>query len=319
MSDRPTSASTDEHGLSGIQEQLALIEPDNLRRLEQPLRFGFADRSSSRKGLEIAAGFAIADRLGSIHQTHGTTIGRHGYMLIVWLGSRWLQMEAPGTTAVPFNQYRLLRDFGWQDAGKPARQALRKTILNLQEARWEGVVNDAVTGRKTHEDHFGIVERVLWPVATNGRLERSGYIFLGSWFLEQLRNEAGEWLEWAIVRDLPPIARKFYGLLENDRFSHQDGQQESQAYNLASPLFSTLGSSCARERDNVAAVMRACEAIESLDGRYRFTRERVLDPQSGWVSQVVVSRTKRKRIVPFQRSRKPVGALPTNPVSSSTG
>jgi hypothetical protein len=313
MSIRPKATAPDENGLSGIQEQLALIEPDNLKRLEQPLRFGFADRSSARKGLEIAAGFAIADRLGAIRQTQGSGIGRHGYMLIVWLGSRWLQMDAPGATAVPFNQYRLLRDFGWQDAGKPARQALKRTILNLQDARWEGEVNDAVTGRKTHEDHFGIVDRVLWPVASNGRLERSGYIFLGSWFLEQLRNEAGEWLDWAIVRDLPPIARKFYGLLENDRFSHRDGQDEWQAYTLTGPLFATLGSSCARERDNVAAVMRACEAIASLDTRYGFAKERVLDPRAGWVNQIVVSRTARKRIVPRQGSRRPAQLAANTP------
>ena len=107
MSSRPPYIVHDESGLSGIQEQLALVEPDNLRRLEQPLRWGFADRSTARKGLEIAAGFAIADRLGEIRQTQGPAIGRHGYMLIVWLGSRWLQLEQPGATAVPFSQYRL--------------------------------------------------------------------------------------------------------------------------------------------------------------------------------------------------------------------
>ena len=298
MSSRPPYIVHDEPGLSGIQEQLALVEPDNLRRLEQPLRWGFADRSTARKGLEIAAGFAIADRLGAIRQTQGPAIGRHGYMLIVWLGSRWLQLEQPGATAVPFSQYRLLRDFGWGNAGKPARQALRRTLLGLQEARWEGEVNDALTGRKTYEDHFGIIDRVLWPVAPNGRVERPGYIFLGSWFLEQLRNEAGEWLDWAIVRDLPPIARKFYGLLENDRFIDRDALKEWQAYPLSAPLFATLGSSCTRERDNVAAVLRACEAICALDARYEFRRERALDARHGWVNQVVVSRTQRRRVGP---------------------
>ena len=296
--------SSDEPGLSGVQEQLALVEPDNLRKLEQPLRWGFADRSTARKGLEVAAGFAIADRLGAIRQTQGPAIGRHGYVLIVWLGSRWLQLEQPGATAVPFNQYRLLRDFGWGDAGKPARQALRRTLLGLQEARWEGEVNDATTGHKTHEDHFGIIDRVLWPVATNGRLERPGYIFLGSWFLEQLRNEAGEWLDWAIVRDLPPIARKFYGLLENDRFSNRDAAGEWQAYGLNPQLFASLGSSCARERDNVAAVMRACEAIAALDPNYRFRRERVLDTRSGWVTQIIVNRTPRRRADPRSGPRR---------------
>ena len=35
-----------------------------------------------------AGGVLIADRLVSIRQTAGPAIGRHGYMAIVWLGSR---------------------------------------------------------------------------------------------------------------------------------------------------------------------------------------------------------------------------------------
>src|SRR5262249_5312862 len=252
----PRASASDEAGLTGAQEQLALCAPDHLRRLEQPLRYGFADRTSARKGLEVAAGVAIADRLGAIRQTAGPPIGRHGYMAFVWLGSRWLQLEQPAAAAVPFTQYRLLHDFGWGDSGQPARQALKRTLLNLQEARWEGEVNDPTTGRKTHEDHFGIIDRVLWPVVREGRVERLGYIFLGSWFLDQLRHEAGAYLDWAIVRDLPPIARKLYGLLENDRFEARDADREWQAYWLGPPFFASVGSTCARERDNVAAVSR---------------------------------------------------------------
>lgn len=298
----PERHDVDEVAITGVQEQLALIQPQAMRRLEQPLRSGFADRATARKGLEVAAGFAIADRLGSIRQTQGQAIGRNGYMLIVWLGSRWLQMEAPTNTAIPFSQYRMLQDFGWGDAGKPARQALKRTLLALQEARWQGEVNDAVTGKKTHEDHFGIIDRVLWPVTNNGRLERPGLIFLGSWFLEQLQNEAGVWLDWGSFRELPPIARKFYGLLENERFVQRDGEMEWQAYALAAPLFATLGSTCARDRDNVAAVMRACEAISQVDPTYRFTRERVLDARAGWINQVVVARRPRPK-TPRQKAR----------------
>jgi hypothetical protein len=60
----------------------------------------------------------------------------------------------------------------------------------------------------------------------DGRLERLGYIFLGSWFLEQLRHEAGVYIDWEVLRDLPPIARKLYGLLENDRFEEGDAGEE---------------------------------------------------------------------------------------------
>jgi hypothetical protein len=291
----PRASGGEEVGLRGAEEQLALCEPDHLRRLDQPLRYGFADRSSARKGLEVAAGVAIADRLGAIRQTAGPPIGRHGYMAIVWLGSRWLQLEHPAAAAVPFTQYRLLHDFGWGDSGRPARQALKRTLLNLQEARWEGEVNDPRTGRKTHEDHFGIIDRVLWPVVKDGRVERLGYIFLGSWFLDQLRHEAGAYLDWAIIRDLPPIARKLYGLLENDRFEPREDGAEWQGYWLGPPFFASVGSTCARERDNVAAVMRACEAIAAQDPRYRFERERIL-MEGGWTQQLVVSRGARPRV-----------------------
>lgn len=274
----------------GAEAQLALCAPDHLRRLEQPLKYGFADRSSARKGLEVAAGVAIADRLGSIRQTAGPPIGRHGYMAIVWLGSRWLQLEQPAAQAIPFTQYRLLHDFGWEESGKNARQALKRTLLNLQEARWEGEVNDSLTGKKTHEDHFGIIDRVLWPVVQEGRVERLGYIFLGSWFVEQLRHEAGVYIDWDVLRDLPPIARKLYGLLENDRFEPADDGEEWQAYWLGPPFFASVGSTCARERDNVAAVARACEAIVSHPGtEYRFARERVA-VDGAWTQQLVVWR-----------------------------
>jgi hypothetical protein len=278
----------DDLRLVGPDEQLSLCGQDQLRRLEQPLRYGFADRTSARKGLEVAAGVAIADRLGMIRQTAGPPIGRHAYMAIVWLGSRWLQLEQASATGVPFTQYRLLHDFGWADSGKPARQALKRTLLNLQEARWEG------EGRKTHEDHFGIVDRVLWPVVNDGRVERLGYIFLGSWFLDQLRQEAGAYLDWEIIRDLPPIARKLFGLLENDRFEARGDGKEWQAYWLGPPLFSSIGSTCARERDNVAAVMRACEAIAIADPRYEFDKERVF-VDGNWAQQVVVVREPHTR------------------------
>lgn len=286
--EHPTAA--DDSQTTAVEAQLALCTQDHLRRMDQPLKYGFADRSTARKGLEVAAGVAIADRLGSIRQTAGPPIGRHGYMAIVWLGSRWLQLENATATAVPFSQYRMLHDFGWHESGKNARQALKRTLLNLQEARWEGEVNDSVTGRKTHEDHFGIIDRVLWPVVNDGRTERAGYIFLGSWFLEQLRHEAGVYVDWDVLRDLPPIARKLYGLLENDRFEAGADGEEWQAYWLGDPFFASVGSTCARERDNVAAVMRACDAIASHPRTgYRFVRERV-QVDGGWAQQVVVMR-----------------------------
>ncbi len=297
----PAVAVTPPPEIDTEEQQLALVSQDHLRSLHQPLKYGFADRSTARKGLEVAAGVAIADRLGSIRQTAGPPIGRHGYMAIVWLGSRWLQLEQSTATAIPFSQYRMLHDFGWHESGRNARQALKRTLLNLQEARWEGDVNDSVTGRKTHEDHFGIIDRVLWPVVNDGRTERAGYIFLGSWFLEQLRHEAGAYIDWDVLRDLPPIARKLYGLLENDRFDPGERGEEWQSYWLGDPFFASVGSTCARERDNVAAVARACEAIASHPRTgYRFTRERVA-VDGGFSHQLVVTRPAGTRTRPMRR------------------
>ena len=104
---------------------------------------------------------------------------------------------------------------------------------------------------------------------------------------------------------------KLYGLLENDRFQIRAAGQEWQAYTLAPPLFATLGSACTPERDNIAAVMRACEAISNLDPRYRFSRERVTG-ERGWASQLVAVRQPRSR----NRLGPPARAQITRPVAA---
>ncbi len=40
----------------------------------------------------------------------------------------------------------------------------------------------------------------------------------------------GVYIDWDVLRDLPPIARKLYGLLENDRFEEGEDGEEWQAY-----------------------------------------------------------------------------------------
>ena len=297
------SLGADDAGASRAAEQLALCAPDHLRRLEQPLKYGFADRSSARKGLEVAAGVAIADRLGAITQTAGPPIGRHGYMAIVWLGSRWLQLEQVAAGAVPFTQYRLLHDFGWAGSGKNARKALKRTLLNLQEARWEGDVNDSVTGRKTHEDHFGIIDRIS-VAGGQRRARRAPRLHLSRKLVPGAAAPRGGRLHrLGGASRAPPIARKLYGLLENDRFEGGEDGAEWQAYWLGDPFFASIGSTCARERDNVAAVMRACQAIEAHQKTgYRFTRERIA-VEGGWGQQLVVWRQRP------QRGRRDSGAL----------
>ena len=176
----------------------------------------------------------------------------------------------------PFTQYRLLHDFGWEESGKNARQALKRTLLNLQEARWEGEVNDSVTGRKTHEDHFGIIDRVLWPVvrtaASSGSATSSSAP--GSW--SSCATRRGSTSTGTSCGTSPPSPASCSGCSENDRFEPGDDGEEWQAYWLGPAFFASVGSTCARERDNVAALMRACDAIAGHPGTgYRFTKERV--------------------------------------------
>ena len=60
------------------------------------------------------------------------------------------------------------------------------------------------------------------------------------------------------------------------------------------PFFASVGSTCARERDNVAAVLRACEAIGGPGPGYRFT-PRAHPVDGGWTQQLVVARPRRQR------------------------
>ena len=295
LAPEPPRPPTEELQAHGAEEQLALCAPDHLRRLEQPLKYGFADRSSARKGLEVAAGVAIADRLGSIRQTAGPPIGRHGYMAIVWLGSRWLQLEQPrrgGGALHPVPPAARLRLGGVGQERPPGPQAHACSTCRRHAGRARSTT--ACTGRKTHEDHFGIIDRVLWPVVADGRVERLGYIFLGSWFLEQLRHEAGVYIDWEHparpARRSPASSTACWRTTASS--AGEDGE-EWQAYWLGPPLFASVGSTCARERDNVAAVIRACEAIAGHPtAAYRFTRERVAC-EGGFVQQLAVWRRPR--------------------------
>jgi len=58
-------------------------------------------------------------------------------------------------------------------------------------------------------------------------------------------------IDWNALRDLPPIARKLFGLLENDRFEPGEAGEEWQAYWLGPAFFASVGSTCARERDTL--------------------------------------------------------------------
>ena len=161
-----------------------------------------------------------------------------------------------------------------------------------------------------------------------GRLRTGGWSASATsssarWFLEQLRHEAGVYIDWDVLRDLPPIARKLFGLLENDRFEPGDDGEEWQAYWLGPAFFASVGSTCARERDNVAALMRACDAIAGHPGTgYRFTKERVAT-DDGWGQQLLVHRPagaagRRAPARPRPRRRLSHRAGPRRPVARVT-
>ena len=129
---------------------------------------------------------------------------------------------------------------------------------------------------------------MLWPVVYDGRLERLGYIFLGSWFLEQLRHEAGVYIDWDVLRDLPRSPASSTACSRTTASRRARTARSGRRTGSGPPFFASVGSTCARERDNVAAVARACEAVAGHPGTgYRFTRERVA-VDGGWAQQLVV-------------------------------
>ena len=213
-------------------------------------------------------------------------------MAIVWLGSRWLQLERRPPRPFPSPSTGCCTtSAGRSPARTPARPSSAPCSTSRRPAG-RARSTTPVTGKKTHEDHFGIIDRVLWPVVEDGRVERLGYIFLGSWFLEQLRHEAGVYIDWDVLRDLPPIARKLYGLLENDRFEPEGERGRGVAGVLArAAFFASVGSTCARERDNVS------RPHARLRGDRRPPRHRLpfqprarRRPTRGWRQQLVVMR-----------------------------
>ena len=78
--------------------------------------------------------------------------------------------------------------------------------------------HDLATAQPHYLSHHGVEE-----------LADLGVVRLG--VAPALRHEAGAVLDWTIMRDLPPIARKLYGLLENDRF-----EAGGLSYSVVDPL-----------------------------------------------------------------------------------
>ena len=191
----------------------------------------------------------------------------------------------------PFTQYRLLHDFGWEESGKNARQALKRTLLNLQEARWEGEVNDS---RHRQEDPRGPL-RDHRPGAVAGRprtAASSGSATSSSaaGSSSSCATRPASTSTGTSCATSPPSPASSTACSRTTASRRARTGEEWQAYWLGPRLFASVGSTCARERDNVAALARACEAIAGHPGTgYRFSRERVA-VDGGWGQQLVVWR-----------------------------
>ena len=93
-----------------------------------------------------------------------------------------------------------------------------------------------------------------------------------------------------MLRDLPPIARKLYGLLENDRFEVGEDGEEWQAYWMGAPLFAAWGRPAHASATMWPRWPARARRIASHPGTgYRFARERVA-VDGDLVQQLVVWR-----------------------------
>ena len=268
------------------------------------------------KALRSLPGFAIADRLGSIRQTrpphrpprlHGSSSG---------LARGGCSSSSPAATAVPFNQYRLLHDFGWGDAGKPARQALSARCSACRRPAGRARSTTPRPGTRPTRTTSASSTGCCGRSGQNGRLERPGYIFLGSWFLDQLGTRPGS--GWT---------GRSSGTSRRSRGSFTGCWRTTgsrTAMRAASGRRISLEHEPLRDaRVDLRAGARQCRGghaglrcDRALDPRYRFRRERVLDTRSGWVTQLVVNRTPRRRSDPRSGPRRP---LPRRVLVSASG
>jgi len=254
----------------------------------------------ARKGL-WRAGRALGDindAMGIVQRIDtGRPLGALAFDIIVWVCSRWRELDDPRARAVPFTLTGLADDLGWGRGGG-ACVDLADAVDALTQATFRARVFNAAV-REVRIDTFGLVDR--WERGERDRPERrsqAGFLVLGDWLLQQLRAGNVTYVSWSQMRALrAQTSRRLLIFLEAERFRGRWRRVIDPA------LLASLGIEAGRTGHRLATLRRAAEEVTRAENRYT------------WIG--VEDGERRGERVLVVRRREPATAPPTRAVGAT--
>lgn len=247
------------------------------RRLERPNR-ACIETNLGRKGLwqvgvgsrrpreSDGASSVDSDQLGYVARIDtGPRLGVLALELMVWLCSRWKELDDPDARRVPLTLEGIAADLGWSDGGHN-RKVVAQTMDALRTATFKARIWDA-RSMELRLQTFGLVDR--WEAGLSrrvGHCARAGFAVLGDCLLEQLRIGCVTHVDWERFRELSsPTATRLYLYLEAERFPRDAVWSRP----LSPELFASLGIDARRNDHARAGLRRGCEALSMSRCGYR--------------------------------------------------
>jgi hypothetical protein len=257
---------------------------DRARGGKRPTRL-LSDRACvetnlARKGLWRAGGVGTGeqvDALGAVRRIDsGPTLGALAFDVMVWICSRWRELDVPDERAVPFTLAGLTDDLAWKRGGG-ATHDLAATVDALTQATFRARVFNATT-REMRVDTFGLVDR--WERGERdrpGRTAESGFLVLGDWLHEQLGRGNLTYLSWSELRALRGHAsRRLFAYLEAERFESRFRRE------VDAGLYATLGIEAAEPWHRLATLRRGAAEVSRRSNRYRCVAVEASEHRGDW-------------------------------------
>ena len=205
----------------------------------------------------------INDAMGIVQRIDtGRPLGALAFDIIVWVCSRWRELDDPRARAVPFTLTGLADDLGWGRGGGACAD-LAEAVDALTQATFRARVFNAAV-REVRIDTFGLVDR--WERGERDRQERrsqAGFLVLGDWLLQQLRAGNVTYVSWLEMRALRgQTSRRLLIFMEAERFRGRWRRVVDPA------LLTSLGIEAGRTGHRLATLRRAADEVTRAQNRY---------------------------------------------------
>jgi hypothetical protein len=228
------------------------------------VRKGLWRSGTGARGGELVHLLDAADQLGMVQRIDaGPPLGTLAFDVIVWVCSRWRELEEVRERHVPLTLEAMAADLGWRKGGGAAVE-LGRTLDALRQATFRARVYNARL-KEIRIDTFGLIDR--WERGEPDRSRQSarpGVLVIGDWLHEQLACSHITFVNWTELRRLSSgTARRLLVYLEAERFTGSVWRRR-----IDDALLTTLGIAAAKPFHQRATLKRAAAEVVRAPNRY---------------------------------------------------